>query len=651
MDKQPSAPASPSSPSHEQPDVEHTTPQSNSAPMSHEPSSQEDYSSSQLLDQSSSPLDLERHPKGKRKRTAAKDKSVLEAAYHANPKPDKAARLEIVKRVSLNEKEVQIWFQNRRQNDRRKSRPLSPQEIAALRYGGMQILSSDPAAPYNSSPNANSTNHSPNHGHSFTEARPSSSARSDPGVFHRETQDDTSGQKDDQANTNPRNQSPNVAATAQSQEADTTTDSFQLSRSFPSSVGYLSNRWNTGSSFSTPSTVGHRTVDDSIKLEPFSLSTCSSAPHAAPVLPAPNSQAALFRLSLSLEGKAQVIESTTPPHIPPPRPSAEALAALPPARRPSFHRGHSAKDTVTLPPLSNLTNSLPAPNAGALPPRLTRGRSRDVHAWQFACEVDSQEEPLIAQAKHESNGSAIAAISLLRTTSSSGAAASSPLQPGGSAKRNAAMSRAVPRTGAAKKPKLARASTSVARLQTSYDAHKKPTHPHKEVAPIEIPHDKSKLSTITTPSGNDSDKENWSPDEEGNPHYRFNSPDNPASSVPSPGKRRPLPSSSLSKQQPLNSRRGGNSRILQEQRPSLFGNRANTAPAFNRNRGAGGKAGVEIFEDGGDSPSRRSPGKENRAVVVDDEVERFMRGEVSPSKKGDVDAVAGLLSLSQGNWR
>lgn len=82
-----------------------------------------------------------RHPKGKRKRTAAKDKSILESAYLANPKPDKTARLDIVSQVSLNEKEVQIWFQNRRQNDRRKSRPLSPQEIAALRYGGMHPLS------------------------------------------------------------------------------------------------------------------------------------------------------------------------------------------------------------------------------------------------------------------------------------------------------------------------------------------------------------------------------------------------------------------------------------------------------------------------------------------------------------------------------
>jgi hypothetical protein len=84
-------------------------------------------------DPSGSVAEGERHPKGKRKRTAlvpflhvpyvtatqltsftdrfpnrAKDKAILEAAYSANPKPDKAARLDIVKRVSLNEKEVQV---------------------------------------------------------------------------------------------------------------------------------------------------------------------------------------------------------------------------------------------------------------------------------------------------------------------------------------------------------------------------------------------------------------------------------------------------------------------------------------------------------------------------------------------------------------
>ena len=40
--------------------------------------------------------------------SSSQDKAILEAAYNANPKPDKAARLDIVKRVSLNEKEVQV---------------------------------------------------------------------------------------------------------------------------------------------------------------------------------------------------------------------------------------------------------------------------------------------------------------------------------------------------------------------------------------------------------------------------------------------------------------------------------------------------------------------------------------------------------------
>ena len=36
------------------------------------------------------------------------DQAVLEAEYDNNPKPDKVARLEIVKRVALGEKEVQV---------------------------------------------------------------------------------------------------------------------------------------------------------------------------------------------------------------------------------------------------------------------------------------------------------------------------------------------------------------------------------------------------------------------------------------------------------------------------------------------------------------------------------------------------------------
>ncbi|KAJ5887885.1 hypothetical protein N7495_007926 [Penicillium taxi] len=69
----------------------------------------------------------------KRRRTSPEDHAILEAEYQMNTKPDKAARTSIVNRVSLGEKEVQIWFQNRRQNDRRKSKPLQPHELVAPR--------------------------------------------------------------------------------------------------------------------------------------------------------------------------------------------------------------------------------------------------------------------------------------------------------------------------------------------------------------------------------------------------------------------------------------------------------------------------------------------------------------------------------------
>ena len=41
-------------------------------------------------------------------RDSPEDHAVLEAAYQENSKPDKSERMEIVKRVTLSEKEVQV---------------------------------------------------------------------------------------------------------------------------------------------------------------------------------------------------------------------------------------------------------------------------------------------------------------------------------------------------------------------------------------------------------------------------------------------------------------------------------------------------------------------------------------------------------------
>ena len=299
----------------------------------------------------------------------------------------------------------------------------------------------------------------------------------------------------------------------------------------------------------------------------------------------------------------------SPPRFPPPRPMS-AIPTLPQVRSRSLQRSHSALPGITLPPISTLTSSLP--------PSLARGRSRDAYAWELCCDADVRDD-LITLAENESNGSAIAAISLLRSTSSA-------LQPNGS-KRNAPASTLSQRSQT-KKPKLSRTTSSMARMQTVESDPVKVSRPALPATSEKtITDGKVKVSMLVSPSG-DSDKENWSPDEDGNPQESARGC-------------RQLPAAAPT-QRPQNSRRM--SRVLQEHRgPALFaGGRANTAPAA-RNRGSAKRSqDLEIFEDTEEN---------RRASMRGDEVERFMRGEVSPSKKGDVDCVAGLLALSQGNWR
>ncbi|CAH0049973.1 unnamed protein product [Clonostachys solani] len=536
----------------------------------------------------------EKHPKARRKRTTAKDKMILEEAYSRNPKPDKQARLEIVERVSLNEKEVQIWFQNRRQNDRRKSRPLSPQEIAALRYNGSQNVGESfipqvmNGAPELAVFSVSDTSAPP----PLLAAVPSTSPS--------------------QIAPNPSSLPPNIPETPvapvppralpeatppqlQNQEVSfsSSQESLPASQSFSSSVGYLANRWNIGSSFtSTPPSHGSG-VEETPKSENYTPS--SSSPHTSQSGSQPRSH---VRLSLSLEGKAELVSNdASPSRQPPPRPSS-TIDILPQPRPRSLQRSHSAMPSITLPPISALTNSLP-------PPRLHRGRSRDVHAWESCADADTHDQ-LTEQAEHESTGSAIAAITLLR--SSSGV-----LQSSGT-KRNASLSRSTQRPQQAKRAKLGRASSSIARLENVVNSSDKLKNDTDDCGKV-------KVSMLVSPT--DSDKENWSPDEDGNSDsYR---------------QRRPLPSGAPPiKSQ--NARRLG--RILEGAKgPTLLGvDRHHFSPAPRR----GGRGVVEIFEDSRD-PDVRKPNEPD--------VEKFMRGDVSPSKKGDMDCVAGLLSLSQGAWR
>ncbi|KAF5023605.1 hypothetical protein F66182_4363 [Fusarium sp. NRRL 66182] len=537
--------------------------------------------------------DSEKHPKGKRKRTAAKDKMILEEAYSSNPKPDKQARLDIVGRVSLNEKEVQIWFQNRRQNDRRKARPLSPQEVAALRYGAMHVISSDPIT-------STATPSKPEK--TFPASDPAGSRFTDPMSASPRTLDQTPSMPrshSDLVNSTPISAShergrhflPDVTPSRidPALPHETQDASLSMPSSMSSNVGYLANRWNSvGNSFSTPPAFT-RSGDDSFRFDPFPPSTCTSEGSFS----LSQSQSKV-RLSLSLEGKAELVSNQgSPTRDVPPRPSS-TTPNLPQVRQGGLQRSHSALPAVTLPPITHLTSGLP-------PPRLMRGRSRDVHAWESCADAENRDE-LTAQAEHESNGSAIAAINLLR--SSSGI-----LQPS-TAKRNASMMKPQ-RPHQAKKAKLDRSGSSVSRQETGLEESEKAD---KEFSKV-------KVSMLVSPIG-DSDKENMSPAANAGSSDSY--------------RRRALPPAPP---KPLgqNPRRVG--RVLQEQKnPNILSNRANTAPTRPRSII---KEGLEIFED---TMKPSMPPRE-------EEVERFMRGSISPSKRPDMDCVAGLLSLSQGNWR
>lgn len=188
-----------------------------------------------------------------------------------------------------------------------------------------------------------------------------------------------------------------------------------------------------------------------------------------------------------------------------------------------------------------------------------------------------------------------------------------------------------------KRAKLGRALSSVARMQNvsnARDAWQQESDKDKVWVDDEK---KKKLKLSTLLSGNDSDKENWSPDEDGRPRPSLQA----ASNLGNNG-RRPLPSS----------RNGQQQRTVLGSDISKGNKNAQLATRLTGGKGAAFDA-ADIYEDAsGCPPPKRAQLSRAATVSAPDDVDRFMRGaQVSPSKKGDMDCIAGLLSLSQGNWR
>jgi hypothetical protein len=580
------------------------------------------------------------HPKGKRKRTAAKDKAILEEAYRNNPKPDKWARLEIVDRVSLNEKEVQIWFQNRRQNDRRKSRPLSPQEIDALRSGSMQILSTDPFyASYNGTPPAPMATASAAGPVPYLAPFSSNVNQQHHGL--------TAGVRGvgQDSITSPRDI--NVGF------REMHGDEGARRPSHPSSAGHAP-IWN-GNPFPTlnsptlhaPSFASRRSpsVNNPRYLYGRSISpTTAAAPILAPSLINVHVQArSQARISLSFDGKAEIVpeRELSPPRLPHPARSlsAAALPGLPlaPPQARSTHsalqRSHSALSlpNITLPPISTLTDSLPssatasaAPSPAFVPPRLGHGRSRDAHAWELCADADACDE-LTAQAENEASGSALAAISLIRSTVG--------VHQATQAKRNTALSGKHAWSSSAhptldttvdQRPQLDRSSSSASRSHAITSLLSPDEGPQKWKD--DSSNSKMDVSMLLAPDCGDWNKENRSPDEE---TFSFQ----PVQ--PQPCRPRRLPRMLHGDDDSLMSSLIRRDSLPVPQQCGLLGKRRPSDDSR-----------PDIYEDGSDM---HNDGRRVRRRS-DDDIDEFMQGDISPSKKSDLDCITGLLRLRDGIW-
>ncbi|KAK4997091.1 Homeobox protein yox1 [Elasticomyces elasticus] len=550
------------------------------------------------------PPDVDNKPlaRQKRRRTSPEDQAILEAEYLRNPKPDKQARIDIVSRVALGEKEVQIWFQNRRQNSRRKSRPLLPHEIDDFR-----MSFSEPSGIQFSSDTLEKEEQVPEHlasdGTEEPEGRNNPVTRTAGKVPESQDTVSSSHVLDSEAVALSSQQevsaSQDVVTQASSIEAlletSTATPLQAASQENSKGLGYLANR--RSASFAK----FHSELEEAVLPEALGGGVEDDA-ESGRILKKASS---FVRLSMTSDGKARVVtkesSSPSPPHS---QPNPNTLAA----EAKVLQRSHS---TASL----NDRFMQVQQTSGAVKGlrRSTSGRSRDSRAWEFWCDKDARTE-LEEKAEQERSGSAADAIGLLRSQSGRRVPLASV-----SNKRNIQPDK----QESAKRlkpnpeiPQLQRASSSFGRLQSkSVDGRQGTVSVRK--SNLKRAKSSATRGDVYIPY-NDSDKENWSPERTRGDH--------------APGK-------SPAKQPDKRSRR-----VLGES-PRI--------PAHSSSLGA-----LMRREKVGRSPVKfgrlRKDNAERPGPEEDEEVAEFMgvgRKSTSASEEEDLDCVQGLLSLSQGNWK
>ena len=297
------------------------------------------------------------------------------------------------------------------------------------------------------------------------------------------------------------------------------------------------------------------------------------------------------RLSLSLDGKAEVTTRTgmTPS---PPRLQAVPLSNSAPRVNLGLQRSFSAVEPLK----KSAEGAFQMPYSR----RPMAGRSRDARTWEFYCDSDAR-NALTEQAEREEKGSATAAIGLIRSRSQNNKV----MTP--NANKRIAHTQKPESTKRLKgdgsktgKPKLARATSSFARLQT-ISANSVKQKPAK--AGDKDPKSSSQ-PTIYQEYEGDSDKENWEPGTQ---------------------------MSNLRRRKPAGFQRVN--RILEE---SLH------VPSQSSS--------LDALMNRRSSAKNSNNEKWNSSVEVDEEVAAFM-GENAPHEEEELDCVQNLLSLSQAAWQ
>lgn len=558
------------------------------------------------------PPDVDNKPlaRQKRRRTSKEDEDILKAEYQRNPKPDKAARLEIVRRVALGEKEVQIWFQNKRQNDRRRSRPAQSYEILPHSSSSFDeptstaVMSSflsdtgaqgDDAQEHDNEGNALTTTSS----QIASVASETSLSKStiDTANFAAHTNVQLLPTPQSTAKTDSQITEVFPYPSTDSHSCDTAPIELGSSQPLPSSQD------STQPAGLRPGYLANRRSASYIRLNeeelPSSITNAPAEPVQQPSRSMKRSHS-FIRLSMTVDGKARVItdadQSPSPPRSQPPPGRFTGRTA-------GLHRSYSAAGLNER--LKEAASQEPSPKFA----RTSIGRSRDSRAWEFWCDSDARNS-LSEKADQERSGSAADAIGLIRANSRGTLRSNSN-------KRNAQLLMRQDSTKRCKddglkspRPGLVRASTSYGRLQTK---------PPDTVSTPDKGKGNDNDSDFEVPQ-TESDKENWEPEDQHQGSRR--------SRVVEPH---------TTGQQRQRQILGENTHILSQS--SSLG----AMMAREKQQQASGK--------------KQVTNTESFNPEEDDEIATFMSnrgansGRTSISSGEELGCVEGLLALSQGNWR